>query len=294
MDPLDDIRIDPGLERPDAPEPRPPRADSWHIIAGLVAAIVIVAALVAAYFWFRTPATTRQAASTQQTVPPAADVRGPLGPAVDAIELPPLFLTDPLVRDLIGRLSSRPEVMAWLATDGLIRSLVACIDNVATGQSPARHLARLSRKAPFRAVRSGGAFVIDQGSYARYTGIADAVASLDPAGLARVYSMIKPRMIEAYRELGHPEGDIDGATEHAITVLLLAPVVEGEIALTERVISYMFQQEELEALEPAQKHLIRMGPRNQRVVQDQLRVIARELGIPDKRLPARSGPTVAR
>jgi hypothetical protein len=256
--------------------------------------ILVAAALVAAYIWFRTPATDRPVASTQQAVPPAAEVRGPLGPAVDAIELPPLFLTDPLVRDLIGRLSSRPEVMAWMATDGLIRNLAACLDNVASGQSPAKHLARLSPKAPFRAVTSGGTFVIDQRSYTRYTGIADAVASLDPAGLARAYSTLKPRMVEAYRELGHPEGDIDGATERSIIVLLRAPIVEGEIAVTEKVISYNFQKEELELLEPAQKQLLRMGPRNQRVIQDQLRAMARELGISEKRLPARPGPAAGR
>jgi hypothetical protein len=178
--------------------------------------------------------------------------------------------------------------MTWLATDGLLRSLAVCIDNVASGQSPARHLVRLSPKAPFRAIPRGVTVVMDPASFARYTGIADAVASMDPAGLARAYSKLKPRLVEAYRELGHPEGDIDAATERAIAILLQAPVVDGDIALTEKVISYKFQKEELEGLEPAQKHLIRMGPRNQRVIQNQLRAIARELGIPDKRLPIAS------
>ena len=292
MDPLDDIRIDPDRESPEGLDPSPPRSNSRYII-GLVGAIVVVS-VVAGYLWFRKPATDRPAGSAQEGAQPAADVRGPLGPPVDAIELPPLFLTDPLVRDLIGRLSSRQAVMAWLATDGLIRGLVASIDNVASGQSPARHLARLSPKTPFRSVRSGGAFVIDEGSYARYTWIADAVASLDPAGLASVYSKVKPRMVDAFRELGHPEGDIDGATERAFTVLLQTPVIDGEIALVEKVISYDFQNQELQELAPAQKHLLRMGPRNQRVIQDQLRAIARELGIPDKRLPARPQPAAAK
>jgi hypothetical protein len=291
MDPLDDVRIDSGLESPDGPVLPPPSGSSRSTI-GLIAGALLVVALVTAYFWFRKPASDRPVATTQPAAQPAAEVRAPLGPPVDAIDLPPLFLTDPLVRDLIGRLSSRPDVMAWLATDGLIRGLVACIDNVASGQSPARHLARLSLRTPFRAVRSGGTFVIDQGSYLRYTRIADAVASLDPAGLASVYSKIKPRMVDAFRELGHPEGDIDGATERAITVLLQTPVIEGEIALVEKVLSYDFQKAELQQLEPAQKHLLRMGPRNERVIQDQLRAIARELGIPDKRLPARPQPGV--
>ena len=293
MDPLDDIRIDPGLERPDIPEPPASRMGATRFIVGLIATAV-VAALVAAYFWFINPATNRSGAATQSATQPPAEVRGPLGPPVEAIDLPPLFLTDPLVRDLIGRLSSRPEVMAWLASDGLIRSLVASIDNVASGQSPSRHLAGLAPKTPFHALPQGAAWVVDQGSYSRYAGIADAVASLDPAGLARVYSTLKPRMVDAYRELGHPDGDIDSAVERAITLLLQTPVTEGEIALTEKVVSYKFQKEELEQLEPAQKHLLRMGPRNQLIIQDQLRAIARALGVPDKRLPTRSGPVAPR
>jgi hypothetical protein len=294
MDPLDDIPIDPDLERPHSPDSDPRRSDTSPSI-GLIAAIVVVAAVAGVYvLWFRTPATEKAVAPTPQATQPVTEVRGPLGPAVDAIELPPLFLTDPLTRDLIGRLSSRPEVMAWLATDGLIRNLVVCLDNVASGQSPARHLARLSPKVPFRAAARGAAFVIDPGSYARYTGIADAVASLDPAGLARVYSTVKPRMIEAYRELGHPEGDLDGATERALVLLLQTPVIDDDVAVAVKVISYAFQNEGLEALEPAQKHLIRMGPRNQRIVQAQLRAIGRELGIPDKRLPTTPSPSVAK
>jgi len=294
MEPLDDLPLDTGVETSDGPEPSSsPGGSSWPTIL-ISVAIVGVVALVSWYVWFREPATARPAATSQQAAQPASEVRGPLGPPVDAIDLPPLFLTDPLVRDLIGRLSSRPEIMTWLASDGLIRTLVVCIENVGSGRSPARHLARLSLKSPFRALPRGGVFFVDEGSYARYTGIANAVASLDPTGLARVYSMIKPRMVEAYRELGHAEGDIDGATERAITILLQAPVVEGEIRLTEKVLSYTFQQDDLEQLEPAQKQLLRMGPRNQRVVQDQLRAIAKALGVPDNRLPARSGSAPAR
>jgi len=114
---------------------------------------------------------------------------------------------------------------------------------------------------------------------------------LDPAGLARVYAILKPRLVEAYRELGHPEGDLDLAVERAIVHLLQAPVVEEPIVLRPRVLSFRYEREDLEALSPAQKQLLRMGPRNVRAVQDQLRAVARELGIPLTRLPPRpAGP----
>lgn len=284
MDPLDDLPIEKGHEPTDGPDASASRTDSRRVV--VVSAVMVAAvALVVWYIWLREPEAARPVAGPQDAVQSAAQVREPLGPPVDAIDLPPLFLTDPLVRDLVGRLSSRPEVMAWLATEGLIRTLVVCIENVASGQSPARHLTRLAPKAPFRVVRRGAGLVIDPASYGRYNGIADAVASLDPAGLARVYSLLKPRLVDAYRELGHPEGDIDGATERAIGVLLRTPVIDAEIDVTEKVVSYTFLNEELESLQPAQKQLMRMGLRNQALITDQLRAIGMKLGIPASRLP---------
>jgi len=286
MDPLDDVHIDPGLEQPDYF--RPSRRGGGFPVGGIVAVVIVILAIVAGYFWYSQYSSGRSAAATATPTahPAQPDARAPLGPAVEGGELPPLFLTDPLVRELLGRLSSRPELAAWLATEGLIRNFTVCLDNVASGQSPARHLSRFAPSAPFHAEARGSTVVIDPSSYVRYNGMADTAASLDAAGLARVYSRLKPRLIEAYRELGHPEGDIDSATERAIVMLLQAPVIDGDIRLQPKVISYKFEKEDLEELEPVQKLMVRMGPRNERLIQGELRAIARELGIPDKRLPA--------
>ncbi len=64
-------------------------------------------------------------------------------------------------------------------------------------------------------------------------------------------------------------------------------MVEDPVTLRPRVLSYKYERDDLEALAPAQKQLLRMGPRNVRIVQEQLRAIARELGIPSGRLPPR-------
>ena len=283
MDPLDDVRID-----PEEPEYfRHSRRGGGFPVVGTVVVVVVMLALACAYVWYSKYWSGKPSTTVAQTAPQApSDARAPLGPAVDGGELPPLFLTDPVVRELLGRLSSRPELTAWLATEGLIRNFVVCLDNVTSGQTPARQLPKLAPSAPFRTDTRGVAMVIDPRSYERYNGLADAAASLDAAGLAKVYSRLKPRLVEAYRELGHPEGDIDGATERAIVMLLQAPVIEGEIRLRPKMISFKFEKEELEDLEPVQKLLLRMGPRNTRLIQGELRALARELGIPEKRLPA--------
>ncbi len=58
-------------------------------------------------------------------------------------------------------------------------------------------------------------------------------------------------------------------------------------------LSFRYERDDLEALSPAQKQLLRMGPRNVRIVQDQLRAVARELGIPLTRLPRARRPAVS-
>jgi hypothetical protein len=291
MDRLDDFRLGSDTEPPLGQEPaRGSRALLW-----MASVLVVVGAVVAGVVLMRRPAPAPAAvdAVPQATAAPQTEGRAPLGPEVEPIDLPPLVLTDPLVRDLLAKLSSSPTLAAWLATDGLIRAFVASIDNVADGMSPVRHVRALAPRAPFRTLSDGGTITVDPQSYARYDGIANAAASMDPAGLARVYSLLKPRLVEAYKELGHPEGDLDSAVERAIVQLLQTPVVEEPVVLRPRVLSFRYDRQDLEALSAAQKQLLRMGPRNVRRIQDQLRAVARELGIPAARLPAVPAPPAA-
>lgn len=280
MQPLDQYRIQrgPGEEERDGSRR-----------AMILIAVVVVLVLAAAAFWYLRRPATETAPAPVAAEPPTVPVteREPLGAPTEAVVIPALDLTDPLVRELIGQLSSRPEVAAWLATDGIIRNFVVTVDNVATGTSPTRHLRRLAPREQFQTATRGDRLVIDPRSYARYDGLATAVASLDPNGLAKIYTMLKPRLEEAYRELGHPEGDIDGAVERATVRLLMTPVPPGDTDVVPAGVSYKFASSSLEALTPPQKHLMRMGPDNMRLVQDQLRAVAKELGIPDTRLPPR-------
>jgi len=281
MDRLDDFRLGSESEPPEQEPDRGSRTPIW--IAALLLAIAAVVAGVVLSRRPGPPPASEQAA--QATAAPQTEAREPLGPPVEPIDLPPLVLTDPLVRELLGKLSSSPTLAVWLATDGLIRAFVVSVENVADGSSPARHVRALAPRSPFRTIDEGGAITIDPRSFSRYDGIANAATAMEPADLARVYSMLKPRLVEAYKELGHPDGDLDAVVERAIAHLLRTPVVEDPMVLRPRVLSFRYDREDLEALSPAQKQLLRMGPRNVRIVQDQLRAVARELGIPLTSLP---------
>ena len=68
-----------------------------------------------------------------------------------------------------------------------------------------------------------GSTVVDPRSYDRYARIADAVASVDPAGAARLYATLKPRIEDAQRDLGSSD-TFDHTLERAIVALLNTPV----------------------------------------------------------------------
>lgn len=278
---------------PDVPSSPPRRtARVW--------AAVVVLGLVIAAAWFivtrrsgPVPAQSEPAAASQ---PAAEQPVAPLGGTPAPVDVPPLDQSDAVVRELVRQLTSHPTVAAWLATSGLVRNSTVVIANVADGAAPARHLGVLRPAAKFGVVTQGGRLVIDPASYHRYDNIAGAAASIDPQGAARLYATLKPRIEEAYRDLGHPDTSVDRAVEQAIVRLLQVPIVNGPIGVRPgtKGVGYVYEDADLEALSAAQKQLLRMGPDNVRTVQEALRGIAGALGIPPDRLPAARQVTARR
>jgi hypothetical protein len=262
---------------------RGPRPDIVRLGLALVAILLVVAAVFVARRWFA-PAT-----APETVRPPAAELPRGGPPAEPPVELPPAAEMDGFIRTLLGGLSSRPELARWLTTDDLTGHIVSAIDQVARGQSPARNTRVIAPSRPFSTdMRRGRTFIAPE-SYARYDGLAATAASLDPSSVARAYNTLKPRLIETYRLVrGRKDDDLDTAVEAAIITLLETPVVNGPVEVVPgRGNTYAFADAHLESLSPAQKQLLRMGPDNARVIQDQLRALAQALGIFETRLPSR-------
>src|SRR5688572_26829012 len=194
VDPADyELLKEPVIARP--PVSRLPSIVPWVIGA------VLVAVAIGAFVYFRdrgdTPAQPGVAATDAPVAPPA-----PLGVDVEPIDLPPLDQSDMAVRELVRALSSHPAIAAWLTTGGLIRNFTVVVENIAVGRTPSRHLRVLKPQGPFAVVDAGGTPVIDPRTYSRYNGIAAAVSSIDPDGAAKLYSTLKPRIEEAWAEIG--------------------------------------------------------------------------------------------
>jgi DUF3014 family protein len=263
----------------------PSEPPGWSIGWWIVALIVTVAAAAGIYI-------TVGKRTVQAPPPPPPLAREqparPLGGQPEPIALPPLDETDALVRTLVRALSNRPVVAAWLASDDLVRKFTVAVSNIAEGVSPGKQLSTLRPQAGFAVVEKDGKYYIDPRSYDRYGSVADAVGSIDPAGAAKLYATLKPRIEDAAGELGVSSGGFDKVLERAIVALLRTPIQDGPVQVTPNVegIGYGFADGRLEGLSAGQKALLRMGPPNARVVKTKLREIAIALGVPAAKLPA--------
>ena len=275
---LDDLQLDKAYDQP----PYTRRFGGWRVILviGLVAAVGFL-------LWNLLWPLRRSAPVKVETEQRVAQT-GPEDPKAVAgqqIDLAPLGETDPIVRELVGRLSSHPKVAAWLATDQLLRNFTVVLINIADGRSPAQQLRALRPVGEFVAAEEGEQAYIDPRSYRRYDAYADAIGALDPKGTAEVYATLKPRIADAYREMGQPDGDVDATLRKAIVHILDTPVVEGDVKLASKSVSYEFDDQKLQSLSSAQRQFLRMGPRNMRIIKAKLRELAPMLGIAPETLP---------
>jgi Protein of unknown function (DUF3014) len=272
MGTFDDI----DLERTNSWSARPQRPSQRRAIVGGVIAIVLAAGGIA-WWQLARPAPSAElermaVANTPATRPPRAVAAPPAATA-----LPALDDLDPVVRRLIGEITTAPQLSKWLNTENLTRQIAALVDGAAGSRPPLRLLAPLRPTGTFSVVERQGRATIAPASFARYDALAGAIAALDPASVARVYRALAPRLEDAHDELGEGERTFDTALRDGLRRLSETPIPEGPISVTPHGGVYVFSDPKLEALSPAQKLLLRSGPANARRVQAQLAAIAAAL-----------------
>lgn len=221
---------------------------------------------------------------------PGPDVVVPPTPALSEAEvrsLPPLAESDSRVREVAARLSSRPEVIAWLASDELIRRIVAGVDAIARGESPAEQApASMRPKGRFEVVASAAGSVAAPSAAARYDFLTEILSGLDADALVRTYRELGPLFDEAHRDLGSSRASFDAAIRAAIIELLSTPTLSGQPLLEPLMPGYGYVDPALEELSDAKKQLLRFGPANATRLQQKIREIALRLGIPESELPS--------
>jgi hypothetical protein len=229
----------------------------------------------AAWFWIRSRQAPEPPPDPTQVDPRAAPTELHEEPFV----LPTLGASDVAVRQLLLRISDHPRLAAWLVTDDLIRRFVEAVVDVSRGSSPVPALEMLIPEEPFSVERSGDRLFMDPQSHRRYDVLGEVFASVDAERAARVYHQLLPLFLEAYQELGLSDGPFEEVLARATENLLAVEVPPGPFEVREAVDRYVYTDQTIESLTPAQKHMYRLGPENSRRVQDKLREISNELGL---------------
>lgn len=229
----------------------------WSLVVAAASAIAI----------YVTHSRTPQAAATA-----VASVAPQPAAAADA---PIPADSDARLRDALAGLTPRELFQTWLKADHLLDRLVVTTVNLAEDESPRAQLPFLQPEHRFKAAHG----VIAPSSYARYDAFANVVSSLDEHRVAAAYRVLHPLLESAYHALGYPGRPFDAMATRALQRIVNAPV-RDEVAVKRVGSVWVFADEHLESLGPVEKQLLRMGPRNTRLLQEEARAIAGALGLP--------------
>jgi len=273
---LDDLDLRPRDESPEefdedfegVPEsaPRPAASGIHPVVPAVVLGLVLGG--VGLYFVLRPEPPANPLAPAVTPAPAAVGAAAaPPAPAPSRLELPSLNASDSAVRAWVAALSANRDLAGWLIPDQLIRRFVAAVDNIAEDEDPIAHLRHLAPSTRFQAMGQRSTLVADPRSFRRFEGFAHVVESIDAAAAARLYLNLRPLFDAAYAELGHAPGEFDQTFSRALARLLATPAPPRRFELVRQKQSFAFADPRLEALAPAQKVLIRMGPDNRAKVQ---------------------------
>lgn len=273
---LEDLRLHdtPRVSSEPAPPPPRPSAARW-VVAGIVG---LLAGSGLTFWWMSraqpSPATPAPTTATDVAV---ASTR----PKRQAIDLPPLDQSDPLLRQLVAALSQHPTLARLLASPGLVRAATLAVVQIGDGKTPS---------TPLKALKPAGTVLIDGSAsghidpktYTRWDAATSALLSIKTGDAAQLYVNVKPLLDQAYSELGHPGGDFDAAIARAIAELDETPSPTEEPVLLRRPAYFEHDDQTLRALPPVQKQFLLIGPDNRKRVMTWLKQFA---GVLEIRLP---------
>jgi len=128
-------------------------------------------------------------------------------------------------------------------------------------------------------LQSGDSSRVDPATYRRWDQALAALTSINTAELAQTYVNTKPLFDQAYRELGHPNGNFDDAIVRAIRTVEATPDIKTDPVLLRRSGYFEYDDESLRALLPVQKQLLLLGPTHRQRVISWLRSLAAGLDL---------------
>jgi Protein of unknown function (DUF3014) len=190
--------------------------------------------------------------------------------------LPDLLSSDRAFRRALIKLS--PGLVEWLSADQLIRRYVVIANDFSQGLRILKHVSFLRFEEAFAVEQGENGLQIAPKSYRRYDKLAQAIEAVDAKAAVAVYQKFRPLMLQVFAEFSYPKDiTLESVVKKAASEILAAPVLEGQHAVVRPSLFYKFADPKLEALNPVQKQMLRMGAQNMRTIQNKCREFLVEL-----------------
>lgn len=245
-----------------------------------VALVAIVA--VGGYLWWQKQNPPAPPPAPKVEAPPAPapaepEIQHPIAQPEPAEPLPPLADSDAALEKSLAGVIGEKALREFLAGSGLVRRIVATVDNLPRSKLSQKILPVKPAAGSFAVAGSGEAAAIAAENAARYAPYVKAAEAIDTKKLVAVYVHFYPLFQQAYRELGYPKGYFNDRLVQVIDHLLLTPEIKGPIRVSQPKVLYEFADPELESRSAGQKLLIRVGADNAVRIKAKLREIRREV-----------------
>jgi hypothetical protein len=263
------------LDNAQNPPPPPSALAGSNRGPWILAAVLVVIAAIAGWWYWRW-----QKAAPVAVVPQAAPA-APAQAKSDALPSIPAN-SDLVLLEWVQKIFATPDAR-WTEGGDLARRIAGLISTVSNGEDPRPFMRTFVPAQHFAVETHGGKSVISPKSEARFDSIADSIVSARPAVVADGYKAVHPLLGAAWKEIAPPNSDLDVALDKALANLLAVKVPEGGTEVVPKGAIWAYADASLEKLSPAQKALVRMGPKNAQRIQTQLRAIGQAIGLPSAR-----------
>ena len=192
-------------------------------------------------------------------------------PVIELVEPEPLDLSDQAIKQGLITALRAPLLSALVVNESIIANLVASITNTAQGRLPENVSLLTPPIQEFGVFKKADNHFISPESFTRYNVYAQTFDQIDTSDLLALLAQYEPQILTNFEQIAEPNADFTDTLITAINRLLDTPSVNLPIPVVSDSAMYKFANPQLEALLPAQKQLLRMGPDNMRMVKAKLR-----------------------
>lgn len=200
-----------------------------------------------------------------------------LDPVPEVEPEPPLPNLDEASPVLIEEAAAAGLAVDVVDSENVVRKLVVLAESMANGEIVREAMVVRGPESRFVVQEIDHQLYIDERTYARFDDLALWFYNLDTDALVALFNRFEPLFVEAHDEIKQPGSRLRNRILDAIAILLDTPEPTGLLALKDDKVMYTFADPELEALPPAQKQLLRLGPDNRALVKTKLREIRQRL-----------------